>query len=154
MIGCRSSDGRRNDVCELAVTWLCVEIEGQTQTVYTSTILCLLLGSWMLTASVRDLTSVFLAAYRRMIKASLNVLREAETSENNMAMHGRNLVSSLDLDRGNQPGWLMAKKVNFEHCLRCTMTEKWTPMKSGPPGPNLMGIGPMRFGPPFEIHYL
>ena len=26
--------------------------------------------------------------------------------------------------------------------------EKWTPMKSGPPGPNLMGIGPMRFAPP------
>ena len=27
-------------------------------------------------------------------------------------------------------------------------------MKSGPPGPNLMGIGPMRFGPPFEIYYI
>ena len=26
-------------------------------------------------------------------------------------------------------------------------------MRSGPPGPNLMGNGPMIFGPPLEIHY-
>ena len=32
--------------------------------------------------------------------------------------------------------------------------EKWTPMRSGPPGPNLMGNGPMIFGPPLEIHYM
>ena len=44
--------------------------------------------------------------------------------------------------------------MRANHKLLLLYHEKWTPMKSGPSGPNLMGPMPMRFGPPLEIHYM